>query len=252
MEFSVGNALGTSFRVWFRNFIPFTLLSVAIHLPILIWLGSILSGDLTPDRVERMQTYGQYAGMLGVVLNILLTSTMIYGVVMELRGNRASVGASIGVGLSRFFATIGVTILTVLAVLGGFIALIIPGFIVLCMLYVSVPASVIERPGVTGALKRSAELTKGYRGQIFGLILIVGVLSYGAGKVIENVFLDPIRHEVLGPDQIMSHLRKYAIADAFREVLLSTLGAVLTAVTYFQLRQTKEGSTAEEMARVFD
>jgi hypothetical protein len=34
-------------------------------------------------------------------------------------------------------------------------------------------------------------------------------------------------------------------------VLLSTLGAVLTAVTSFQLRLTMDGSTAVELGRVF-
>ena len=54
MEFSVGNALGTSFRVWFRNFLPFTLLNALLHLPLLAWLASKLKGPLTVEKERSL------------------------------------------------------------------------------------------------------------------------------------------------------------------------------------------------------
>jgi len=61
---------------------------------------------------------------------------------------------------------IGVALLEMLAIVGGFLLLVVPGIIVSLMLMVAVPVAIIERPGVMASLKRSAALTKGIKGQL--------------------------------------------------------------------------------------
>jgi hypothetical protein len=246
MEFSVGNAIGTSFRVWFRNFVPFTLLSVIVHLPLII-LWFVLLDDLPsdPDQIVRLFLI---AGALGFILNGLLVATVTYGVVMELRGTRASLGACIGVGLSRFFPALGVTILFYLGFLAGLIALIVPGVILACMWFVAVPASVIERPGIGGAFRRSSQLTDGVRGQIFGVLLLV----WGGNVVVSKILQSKYDGPYTSIQDLMSQLKTYAILDTVAGILFSTLAAVVAAVVYAQLRHSKDGTTADELARVFD
>ncbi|HVV84314.1 MAG TPA: hypothetical protein VHE35_14675 [Kofleriaceae bacterium] len=247
MEFSVGNALGTSIKVWLRNFAPFTLLSVLIHAPLWIWLASILSGDPTQGKVDDLRHYSQFGTVIGMLLNMFVTSTVTYGVVMELRGSRASMGKSISVGLARFLPALGVTLLSIIAATFGLVLLIVPGVILYCMYYVSVPASVIERPGVIGALKRSAVLTRGDRGGIFGMLLVFFFALFMVGIVIA------IMTGVRDPQhQTWDGLRHQAMLNVALEALTSTFLAVLAAVTYVQLRFSKDGASADELAKVFD
>ena len=69
--------------------------------------------------------------------------------------------------------------------IGGFFLLITPGVIVFCMLYVATQAAVLERPGVRGALRRSRELTRGHRFEMFGLVFILGLLSLGVERFVK-------------------------------------------------------------------
>lgn len=247
MEFSVGNALGTTFRVWFRNFLPFTILNALLYAPLLIWGATIMRGEVTIEKAEALDRFVLIFGLSSFLIQMFLVSTVTYGVVMELRGQRASMADNLRVGISRLLPSLLVTLLWVLCVGLGFLALIIPGVILYCMLYVAVPASVIERPGIGGALSRSSHLTSGSRPGIFALILIVGVASYGVQKLLENAFLDSA-----DPNQIMASVQTFVYATAAFEIIAGVFGAVLTAVTYAQLRFSKEGASADELARVFD
>lgn len=67
----------------------------------------------------------------------------------------------------------------------GFMLLLIPGLILMCLWSLVVPACVLERLGPLSSLSRSARLTKGYRWPVFGLILltvIAGLILYAAAR----------------------------------------------------------------------
>lgn len=246
MDFSVGRVLGTSFEVWFRNFVPFTLLSVLVHLPLIVLWWLVL--DDLPSNQDDIGAMFLLAGGLGMLLNGLLVATVTYGVVMQLRGTRAPLLSCIGVGLTRFLPALGVTILFYLAFVVGLILLIIPGIIIACIWFVAVPASVIEKPGIGGAFSRSSRLTEGLRGSMFALILLVWGGEMLVSKILESRFDGPYDNL----EHLMDQLRTYAILETGANILFSTFAAVVGAVTYAHLRRAKEGTTADELARVFD
>jgi hypothetical protein len=86
-------------------------------------------------------------------------------------------GESYRYGLARLGSIILVAVLEALAVIAGFILLVIPGFIVLTRLWVSIPALVIEDRRGREALKRSWNLVKGFSWPVFGTILVAGILT---------------------------------------------------------------------------
>jgi hypothetical protein len=129
-----------------------------------------------------------------------------------------------------------------MGILGGlaFLLLIVPGFIVMTMWFVSTPACVVERTGPWASMKRSAALTKGHRWKIFGLLLLLVLLSLIVAGLMQLVLM-----------QVGSTIL----------VLLGTLlwGALWTAyysiavvMTYHDLRVAKEGIDIEQIASVFD
>lgn len=247
MEFSVGNALGTSFRVWFRNFLPFTLLNALLHLPLLAWLASKLKGPLTVEKERSLDAVLAATGAINLVTGMFLTAAVTYGVVMELRGSRASIGKCLSVGLARLLPTLGVSLAFVIVVFGGVVLLVVPGVIFLCMLYVVVPASVIERPGFAGAFKRSAALTNGQRVQIFGMLILV----IGASLAINGAINSGYDASTSDPFEAMANRRSSVYVSSMVEIITGVFGAILPAVTYAQLRFSKEGTQADDLAKVF-
>jgi hypothetical protein len=234
-SFGIGIVVNRAFIVWWRNIVPFTLIAAVIHLPMIIWMAV---APWTP------KDYGPVLGSAGlsVFLNGFITATITYGVVKDLQGQRAPMGECIWNGFKRMLPAVGVGLLAGLAMAGAAILLLFPMFIVMCMLYVATPASVIEKPGLLGALRRSRELTAGYKWHIFGLILTMGTLSGFAGAIATMI--------IRPHDAASFHLQGY-LELAFR-IFFAALAAVMGAVTYFELRVAKEGTTANELAKVFE
>lgn len=243
-EFTIGNVLSTGLKVWFKNLIPFLLITVVIYSPLIIWGVVSVQGDLNLEKLHRIVQFSRYSALLVLVLNCFVAAAITFGVVKELQGERASIGACFATGLARFLPVLGVSFLMVLCLGVGLVLLIVPFFIVMCMLYVATPASVIEKPGIVGALKRSRELTQGHKGGIFGLLVVLGVIGFVLQKIIEKTMFDPEKFEAT--------LRPYLYADLARQLVIGSLGAVMSAVAYYYLRSSKDGTSASELARVFE
>jgi hypothetical protein len=250
-SFSVGAVLGTGFRVWFKNLIPFLSITTLVYAPLIIWGVTVTSGEITMTRLGAIANYGQYSTAVVLILNLFVSAALTFGVVMELQGQRASIGACIATGMMRFFPVLGVGVLTALAFVGATLAFLVPLFVILPMLYVATPAAVIERPGVTGALRRSRELTHGRKVHVVGILLVFFLLSFGLSKLVETVTL-PYLYDRARIAETLRALPVYIYVDLARAVVVGSLGAVLSAVAYFYLRRDKEGTTASELARVFE
>jgi len=245
-RFSLGKVLGTGFRMWFRNLVPFLLITTIIYAPYAIWVVVTVQGQPSPAELKQI---GWATMILVPLLNILVSSALVYGVVMELKGEHASMLDCLGTGLARFFPVLGVAILTMLAIGGGLLLLLVPGLIVTCVLYVTTQVAVLERPGLFGALSRSSELTRGYRWQIFALVLIIGVINYAISKGMETLMMDELRQ---GTDDVYGVIRRFLYIDLGHSILMGSLAAVMSSSAYYHLRLEKEGTSASELGRVFE
>ena len=89
-----------------------------------------------------------------------------------------------------FWRYLGAHILTVIAIVLGFIAFVIPGFIIAVGLSF-VPFLVIERGlGPIEAIKESWRLTKGHKGNLFLLMLaLIGITLIGLIALVVGVFV---------------------------------------------------------------
>ena len=120
----------------------------------------------------------------------------------------------------------------------GMMLLLVPGIIAVTILAAAVPAAVIERPGVARALGRSAELTRGSRWSVFGVIFSIYILSYLAGAAVG--FLAPLS------------VNLYLAGSLLTNVVFTALQATAHTLVYFHLRRAKETFDVEEIAAVFD
>ncbi|WP_425404151.1 hypothetical protein [Hwanghaeella sp.] len=250
-DLSIGKVFSLTFSTLFRHFHLFFLLAAVTWLP-----GIVLVLALPSFQADMMAGVMNPLGIgIYVVISWLLVA-WLYGSVTHmacviLANGEISIGASIKEGLIRAIPVFFILVLQGIAVAAGFVFLIIPGFIVMVMLAIAVPAGVAERKGPLAALSRSAALTKGYRSSIFGvgvlavLLLIATGIGFGlAAGTLPFTLSGEFNAVVPGTVAII-------IGTLFEAVQYLFL-LILAAVLYHQIRVAKEGSTAEEIAAVFD
>jgi hypothetical protein len=238
-DFSVGEVIGGGFSILARNIAPFMLLAVVIYAPLIVYRLAILSAASTTLIVIDT--------LLDYLLATVLTAAVTAGTVQELNGQRPGLGDIIGQGFARVLPLMGASLLAVTAIGLGFVALVVPGFILWTILWVVVPVAVNEGLGPIGSLSRSAELTKGYRWQIFGILVIIIIISAVVSLILGFVF----GFSAVELDTPRS-LSGAVILDLVISVLFGAFYAVVTAVGYYLLRIAKEGVDISRLAMVFD
>ena len=123
---------------------------------------------------------------------------------------------------------------------------IVIGVVVMILLWVAVPAAVVERHGVLASLSRSLELTKGSRWKILVIFLLLG-----SWVLVVALFFGVILTSELG-SAVGAGSNLVILAGFIVTVFYTVLWAVLSAVSYHDLRVVKEGIETKDIAAAFD
>lgn len=229
--------IGRSFPIWLRNFVPFTILSLIVYLPLLVYAFVTFGGGEVTEAAEKR--YDLISTVAGRLLDLIVTGAVVYGVFQQVRGQPAGLVDCLRVGLTRLLPVLGVGIIVGILVALGTVALVIPGIILQLMYWVAVPVAVVERLGVVGSMKRSAQLTSGVKGTIFLILLVLFLIQFAVifGVVVAASASDSAAFQVL--------------ITLLVAIPFGALTAVTNAVAYHDLRVAKEGVGIEELVRVF-
>ena len=243
--FRVGRVLGRSFGVLGRHFVQFLLVTIIPLAPLAYVMGVevvSLVGVKNPDPAAsvRVGLLVMAAVAFWGLAMMIAQAIVLYGTFQDMRGKPMRFGEAIVKGFARFFPIIGLAICTLIAVGAGFMLLIIPGIMFAVMFYVALPACVVERLGPIASMKRSIALTKGHRWKIFGILILIGLLSGIGGAVIATILT------------IVGGAKAMLIGRFLWQVIMGAFGAVVVAVIYHDLRAAREGIDVERMAAVFD
>ena len=232
--FSIGRVFSQTSSAFGQGFGKFLVLTGIAYIPML--MISIVT--VTNPGANL------YVAPIGVLVSLVVapitTATCLFGALQILRKRDFTLGESFSVALSRYWPMLGASLLGALFMMLLMLLLLVPGLIYGCMIFVAQPACVVEPLGPMSALRRSRELTKGYRWPIFGLfiliLIVMSVASLGAEFLVT---------QMAGP--IIGKLAKYVV-----DTVVVAFVSVLYAVTYSQLRAAKEGVDVDQLARVFD
>lgn len=234
-SFSIGGVLGAGISIYFRNFPLFLILIVIAYVPYFLY------GVWTP--LDARSLTGLFADLgVGLVCGALVQGALTYGVVTSLRGSGEENLWSLGkrsLSVLPRIALLSIVVGILVMIAGVF--LIVPGIIVGMILYVAVPASVMEGGGIGKSLRRSAELTKGYRGKLFLIALVLSVPMQIAAIVLTMTLgsmLDPVFTTIL--------------TTIILQVLLGGVLGACTAVAYHDLRILQEGVDTDTIAAAFN
>lgn len=123
---------------------------------------------------------------LGIVLVLLfwalsiLYQGMVVKLVQDVQDGRRdhSVGQLLRSVEPVFWPLLAVSILFGIGVAIGFVLIIVPGLVLIVLWSVVAPVTVLERPGVFAAFRRSREIVRGNGWNVFGVIVMVFVIVF--------------------------------------------------------------------------
>jgi hypothetical protein len=232
--FEIGKILSETFAVYFANFIPFVLLT-GLALSPLYLLQAYVTGAGEGSTLAAVSAIPLM--FAAILCPQIATAAITYGVFQQMRGRETSIGDCLRRGLSSLGPVLGLAILQAFGIGFGLIACVVPGILLMVRWAVCIPAAVEERPGVGGALDRSTYLTEGYRGQIFGVLFVLGVLNIGSLMVVVMA---------TGGDQVLQ-----LVLSGIKDLLTVGLSATAASVMYYRLRSAKESIDVDQISSVF-
>lgn len=240
-KIDIAHVIRVLIEVLKRNLASFFVLALLLY-----GLPSAIVTLMNADDFRRFQDgdFGHVGPGLGlgwlvsVVTGAILQGALVHGAVEDLNGRRASISDSLAVGLRAFLPLIGIAILAFVALFVGYLLLVVPGVILTCMWMVAVPAFIVERTTITGAFGRSAELTRGNRWRIFGLLLLWICAVFVVSLVIGFVggiaaFMTDGAGDPANPATVLT--------NAVTGSISALIGATTAAVLYVELRKAREG-----------
>jgi hypothetical protein len=210
------------------------------HVRLLVAIAVVCEGlPTTLDIYIGLARGGQaHAGLatlsrlLGLLGNVLVRGATIWVVSEAYLGRTPRLAPALrftGERMGRLFgAGISAGVVTVLAAL----ALVIPGIVVACGYAVVTEVAALEPSG--DALRRSWELTRGFRWKALGLWVIT--LALLAGLVIGAGFLAGGVEALLGNSEALS-----TVVVALVSLLIYPLLSCVFTLFYYDLRVRKEG-----------
>ena len=233
VPFSAGAVLGDTFRTFFANFFSFALICLIVYSPTIV--GGVILLQLPADM---LLLGGLALGIMAMVLQPIAVGAVAYGVFQYVRGAPASVGDCLSVGFRRLLPVLGVSIVTGICIGVGMLLCLVPGFILMTIWAVAVPAAVIEGKGVGRSMSRSSHLTTNCRWPVFGVMLVFVVLSAAW-----ELFVD---YSPITAPYVQIGL------SGVGSIVLGGVQACAPALIYYHLRRAKENTEIDEIAAVFD
>jgi hypothetical protein len=246
-QLRLGDIFGLSFKILSRNAAAFGVLALIFSLPWEIyWDYATYFGDVDATAIAPLSEAAESMALMVVdtALTSLATGAIAYGTFRDLSGEPAGFVICVRRGLALVAPVIAVVLLSSLLTFAGSLAIVIPGFIIYTVLWLVVPVTVVERPGIVASLRRSSMLRKGYRWQVFGMILILGMA--------EGVIVGLIEEVIAPSEATIGSFLPYVSVSVAATSVLTAFEAVVTTVTYYRLRAIKEGTAIFETARIFD
>lgn len=150
------------------------------------WFTQLAAGVLAAPPMSIVLTL-----LVGALISYL-TTIVVSGLATALIGD-ASIGRPTGSRTAlermhgRWGALLAVSAVVSVLVLAGFVAFVVPGFLILAMLLVAAPIAVLEKAGPGTALRRAVRLSQGGRGRILGTTVLAFAITAVIGDAVQSL-----------------------------------------------------------------
>lgn len=200
---SVGEILGTAVTVLRRSLAPLVLtalvvgvLSAAVTVGALAvagtlqtyaqatWLEDVLRGGTSiPASILVSALAGLVVSVAGAQV-VAGVATVYAGALAQGRDGRGELAGRLH---GRWPALLAVSVVVGVLVSIGLMLLVVPGVLGYLVLALAAPVVAMERSGLSESLRRSAALSRGRRGRIFGALALALLISTVGGAIVTTV-----------------------------------------------------------------
>lgn len=252
---TVGDILDRSIKILIARLGTFYSIHLLVSAPLLVL------NFIHPFVQEARGPAAGMAFLLGIlVVNLILqpieTAAALYIIAQEFVDQHATIGSAFRFAFHSFGRLLGASILVGVCVGVGTVFCIVPGILFMLWYIFVGQVVVVEGRRMQDALNRSKELGAGYRGRVFGLLVLMLALQFGFSMVagVIQVVVLPTYENV---STAFGVVQKINVANHFINVILTYLVAILAGsfatvcwtLCYFDLRIRKEGFDLELAAK---
>jgi hypothetical protein len=231
---SIGHLFATTFAIVLHALAPLLALILLVLLPLMAVLG-LAAGGGSAMALSLPALMGM--AVVTSAATYLVQGAITIGVADILRGESFQLRRALTAAVARLLPLIGLALTLSVMLALGYLAMIIPGLVLQCIVFVAVPALMIEGTGVAGSIVRSYQLTDGQRLKIFALFLLVQLLVHLPLTLLAWTLDDVLAATAPELSSVLSILLTG---------LAGAVSAVASAVTYFQLRGGPAGQPQED------
>jgi hypothetical protein len=211
----------------------FPVLAAAVVVPYdAIVLGVTGSGALTgPSLTTGVQSL--LALIAWCLIGPLISALHVHAVREAREGGSPRLASVARQGLKVLPVVVAASIISGLGIFVGFLALVIPGVILMLRWVVVAQSAAIDHEGWIPALRRSAELTNGRYGHVFVFLIYVTLITTVPIYLGSLGFADD-------PTTVVSFLVGLVV-----QIFSLSFGALATALLYFDLRTRSEPAAVQ-------
>lgn len=252
---TLGELLDRTFQLYRRHFVVFTGI---VALPYLLSLAFQLSGTMFNIVSPLRFSLGSLVWLLaGLVVSLLVATMSQAATVVAVSELHLDHEIAIGQAFARIkgripelcFISVAVGILVGL----GFLALVIPGILLLLRWALVVPVAVLEQAGLRTAMSRSAELTDGDRGRVFVIFFLYFMLT----MILSAVWQMPLAVATFATTRIGQAPPTWVqvttqVAAFVTQCLVLPLSTIAFSLVYYDERVRKEAFDLEHMMAQLD
>ncbi|MCW3848207.1 hypothetical protein OF829_13255 [Sphingomonas sp. LB-2] len=247
--FEISRVLSRSFDTIGKNpglFFGLSLVLAGAPSFLMSWWSAQLGVGRDPNAIFAMfQSSEFWLPMVGIWFVYVLTDAVLQGAltratVQSLTGETPGFAECLEIGLIRLLPIVVIDLLVTIGTSLGMMLLIVPGVILALCWAVAVPAYVEERIGIAESFNRSLELTRGERGNIFLVMLVVVVILWIIGMITSAINMAG------GGNPLVA-----AVAGGLDGTISRMVWVAVIAVIYVDLRAAKEGPRTNELETVF-
>ncbi len=237
---SVGEILRLTLTMYRRYPLLFAILAFGVIAPYeLLRLAATGVGPLGADSNESSGVRFVFDLLSFSLVGPLISALHIHAVIAIGEGRTPKLINVAQQGLRVLPVVAAAEVMANLLIGLGFIAFVIPGVLLTLRWSVVAQTAAVDHEGWSPAMNRSARLSSGNYGHIFGLLFVVWVITFGINFAARYLFVHGISIVRLG-DAFASLQNGTGIGTVLVGIAVHTitasLGALTLAILYFDLR----------------